>query len=158
MATVNVTFIKIFAGDERQELPKSKAPQPCVLQESEKRVGSQKCKRIRPPSPDISSPVSSISETTPSVASTKSDLNVEQVQDCKIHRLLRNTEQLRRGESDLAKGRVGERTAWESSRYPLLADQTNKCIWKERTCSEEFVDRMVSDKLKRDRKYLKCNH
>lgn len=144
---------------QREELPKPRSPRPCMLKEMEKQVmmPSQKCKRAQPPSPNISSPVSSVYLPTPQkIPSVEAHLSLGQVQDCKINRLLQDTEKLRRDEQKWAQRR-GERAAWEVGQDPKLAAMhINKCLWKDRTCSEEFVGRMLEDKRKRDKKYLQC--
>ena len=130
-----------------------------MLKEMENQVmmPAQKCKRAQLPSPNISSPVSSVYLPTPQkVPSFERAITLGQVQDCKIDRLLQDADRMRRDEHAWAQRR-GDRAAWEEGQDPQLAAMhINKCLWKDRTCSEEFVGKMLEDKQKRDRKFLEC--
>ena len=122
---------------------KPRPAKPCMLEEKPKQ-GYQQCKRMPSPTSSVSSPVSS----EVSIKKVHSEeLTARQVQDCKVHRVMTEGEVPRRRGA----GRMnpdGSTPAWEM----------NKCLWRNKTCSEEFVDKMLSEKRKRDRKAQHCKY
>lgn len=159
----------MFISDNKGDLiaPKAKPQRPCVLQEERPRKQFNYCKRIPSPSSTISSPVRS----EISIKQVHSeDLTARQVQDCKTHRVLSESENPHRDCNGCRrrsvpiyawekKGRAEPVYAWETTRErDDPAWETNKCLWRNKTCSEEFVDKMLSEKRRRDRKEQHCKY
>ena len=148
-------------GVKNEPAPRPKATRPCMLQSERSKRQGDYCKRVQLPiSPVISSPVSSGIHTPVKAPAVASQLSLAQIEDCKITRLLKDTENLANLEQNMeynSAGKINDSNA-DALQNENDTARSSKCLWKDKTCSEEFVDKMIEEKRKRDKKYLECKN